>query len=120
VSELVHVRIEERGDVVIAHLSGELDIASSRGTGDTIGGALSQDTRALVVDCSELTFLDSSGVNMLFSLARRLGSRRQELRVVAPSGAAVARVLELVEFHRAAPLHAELDDALAGLDGNAA
>jgi hypothetical protein len=27
----------------------------------------------------------------------------------------VARVLEIVEFHRAAPVHATLDDALAGL-----
>ena len=37
----------------------------------------------LVVDFSELEFIDSSGIAMLFGLARRLGSRRQELRVVA-------------------------------------
>ena len=33
-----------------------------------------------------------------FSIARRLGGRRQDLRVVARSGEPVLRVLELVEF----------------------
>jgi anti-anti-sigma factor len=115
VSQLVDVRIEERGDLVIAHVSGELDLASSPTAGEAIGGAVTRETRALVVDCSELAFIDSSGVAMLFKLSRRLGSRRQQLRVVAPSGAAVARVLELVDFPRAAPVDGELSLALAEL-----
>jgi len=66
----------------------------------------------LVVDFTELTFLDSSGVAMLFRLVRRLGDHRQQLHVVAPSGEAVGRVLEIVEFDRAAPVHPTLDVAL--------
>ena len=61
---------------------------------------------------SRLEFIDSSGVAMLFGLARRLGSRRQELRVVAPGGKPVKRVLEIVEFNRAAPIHDDLAAAL--------
>jgi hypothetical protein len=61
--------------------------------------------RALVVDFSDLEFIDSSGVAMMFGLARRLGNRRQELRVVARSGKPVHRVLEIVEFERAASIH---------------
>ena len=45
---------------------------------------------------------------MLFGLVRRLSSRRQELRVVAPQGRPVARVLEIVEFDRAAPISRDL------------
>ena len=67
----------------------------------------------LVVDMSELEFIDSSGVAMLFGLVRRLSSRRQELRVVAPQGRPVARVLEIVEFDRAAPISRDLDSAVA-------
>ena len=58
---------------------------------------------------SELDFIDSSGVAMLFGLVRRLSSRRQELRVVAPKGKPVARVLEIVEFERAAPVCLDVD-----------
>lgn len=114
-SALVDIRIEERGDLVIAHMSGELDLASSLTAGDTIGDAVTRDTRALVVDCSDLAFIDSSGVAMLFKLSRRLGSRRQQLRVVAPRGAAVARVLDLVDFPRAAPVDGDLSRSLAEL-----
>jgi hypothetical protein len=44
---------------------------------------------------------------------RRLSSRRQELRVVAPQGRPVARVLEIVEFERAAPIRADVEAAVA-------
>jgi anti-anti-sigma factor len=66
-----------------------------------------------VVDMTDLEFIDSSGVSMLFGLARRVGSRRQELRVVAPAGRPVARVLQIVEFDRAAPVHADVASAVA-------
>jgi anti-anti-sigma factor len=113
VTDLVELEIEERGEVVVARLSGELDIAGAPGIGERIHDAVPTSARALVIDFSSLDFIDSSGIAMLFGLARKLGSRRQELRVVATSGRPVARVLDIVEFDRAAPVHETLDDALA-------
>jgi anti-anti-sigma factor len=117
VTELVELEIEVRDEVVIARVRGELDIAGARGMGDRIHDAVPTSARMLVVDLSDLDFIDSSGVAMLFAVARRLGSRRQELRVVAGSGKPVARVLEIVEFDRAAPVHDSLDEALADAPG---
>jgi anti-anti-sigma factor len=113
--DLVHVEIEERkgDDVIVARLTGELDIAGAEVTGRRIAEAVPSSARGVVVDMTDLEFIDSSGVSMLFSLARRVGSRRQELRVVAPAGKPVARVLEIVEFERAAPVHADVDSAVA-------
>jgi anti-sigma B factor antagonist len=113
VTELVELEIEQRDEVVIARVRGELDIAGARGMGERIHAGVPASARALVVDLSDLDFIDSSGVAMLFAVARQLGSRRQELRVVAGSGQPVARVLEIVEFDRAAPVHESLDEALA-------
>jgi anti-anti-sigma factor len=112
VTELVELEIEERGDVVVARVSGELDIAGAPGLGERIHDAVPTSARTLVVDLSGLDFIDSSGIAMLFGLARKLGSRRQELRVVARSGKPVFRVLQIVEFDRAAPVHETLDEAL--------
>jgi anti-anti-sigma regulatory factor len=103
--DLVQLDIDDRGDVVIASVSGELDLAGAPSTGDAIGGAVPTSARALVVDFTGLEF----------NLARRLGSRRQELHVVAVGGTPVARVLEIVEFDRAAPVHETRDAALAKL-----
>jgi anti-anti-sigma factor len=115
--DLVHLQIEERGDLVIASVAGELDLAGAPSTGERIGEAVPTSARTLIVDFSRLEFIDSSGIAMLFNLVRRLGARRQELRVVARSGEPVTRVLEIVEFNRAAPVHETLDDALAQASG---
>lgn len=112
-SELAELAIERHGELVVATVTGELDVSVAPRMGDEIGEAVPTEARALVVDFSELEFIDSSGVAMLFGLVRRLGSRRQDLHVVAPAGRPVARVLELVDFGKAARLHSELDSAMA-------
>jgi anti-anti-sigma factor len=114
-TDLVTLDIEDRDGVVVARVTGELDIAGAPQTGDAIVDAVPTTARGLVVDFSELEFIDSSGVAMLFALARRLGGRRQQLRVVAPDAGVVARVLEIVEFERAAPVDADLEQAIAGI-----
>jgi anti-anti-sigma factor len=113
-NELVRVEIEEQrdGDVVIARLTGELDIAIAESVGRKIADAVPTSARGLVVDMSALDFMDSSGVSMLFGLNRQLGSRRQQLRVVASAGGPVARVLEIVEFARAAPVDRDVVAAI--------
>jgi anti-anti-sigma factor len=111
--ELVRVEIEERDEVVVARLTGELDIAVAQHAGQKIADAVRSSARGVVVDMSELGFMDSSGVSMLFGLVRQVGMHRQELRVVAASGGSVARVLEIVEFDRAAPVDADVDEAVA-------
>ena len=83
-NELARLKIEERGTVAVASVRGELDISNSPATGDAIAAELQIEARGLIVDFSELEFLDSSAISMLFSLARRLGERRQALHVVAP------------------------------------
>ena len=112
--DLVGVEIEQRDDgVVVARLIGELDISAAGRTGKKIAEAVPSSARGLVVDMSGLEFMDSSGVSMLFSLARQVGSHRQQLRVVAPPGRPVSRVLQIVEFERAAPIDADVDSAVA-------
>jgi len=112
--DLVGVEIEQRDDeVVVARLTGELDISAAERTGKRIAEAVPSSARGLVVDMSELEFMDSSGVSMLFSLARQVGSHRQQLRVVAPPGRPVSRVLQIVEFGRAAPVREDVYAAVA-------
>jgi anti-anti-sigma factor len=111
-SDLAHVEIDQRDDVVVARLTGELDISVAESTGRKIAEAVPSSARGVVVDMSGLEFMDSSGVSMLFSLARQVGSHRQQLVVVAPEGRPVSRVLEIVEFDRAAPVREDVDAAV--------
>ena len=115
-SGLVDMTVEQRGDeVVLVRLTGELDMSVAGPAGDRIAAAVPNAALGVVVDMTALDFIDSSGVSMLFGLARRVGSHRQQLRVVAAPGKAVARVLEIVEFRRAAPVDPDVDSAVAGI-----
>jgi anti-anti-sigma factor len=112
---LTQVEIEQRDDVVVARLTGELDISVAETTRTKIAEAVPNSARGLVVDMSGLDFMDSSGVSMLFALARQVGSHRQQLVVVAPTGGPVARVLQIVEFDRAAPVREDVEAAVTAI-----
>jgi anti-anti-sigma factor len=103
------------GAIVVAHLTGELDIAVAESVGSRIAKAVPASAQGVVVDMTGLDFMDSSGISMLFGLARQVSRHRQALHVVAPEGRPVARVLEIVEFGRAAPVHTEVAAALAAI-----
>ncbi len=57
----------------LIRLSGELDEENIRRTSDVIYGCLSPRMSAVVLDMSELTYLGSSGIKLLFELALQLG-----------------------------------------------
>jgi anti-anti-sigma regulatory factor len=69
----------------------------------------------LVVDVSQLSYIDSSGIRLLFDLKRRLERRRQELWAVVPVGSPVYRVLELTQVGGIIPLAATVGDAVAAI-----
>jgi anti-anti-sigma factor len=64
---------EIRGDADgVLWLSGELDLAEASAFPEEAAGFLDGETDA-VIDCSGLTFLDSSGIRAIFQLASRSG-----------------------------------------------
>lgn len=72
------------------------------------------DAPALVIDLSGCRYLDSAAIEVVFDLSRRLGRRRQQLRLVVPTSSPLGRVLELTEVASVAPIHGTLDSALSG------
>ena len=112
-TRLAQLDFEGRGDVVIARLSGELDLSNVHDIGDGLSAAVTSSTSGLVLDLSDLTHLDSAGIRLLFDLRQRLATARQRLVAVVPDGAPIGEVLELAAVSAALPIHASLDDAVA-------
>jgi len=79
----------------VVRLSGEIDLSNAEALGAAAESAVSNRASGLVLDLSEVTFLDSTGLRLVFRLARRLGDRQQALRLVVPDGARIARLLSL-------------------------
>ena len=76
-------------------LRGELDLTGAPRIEEQVQSALLDGTGAFVLDLSELTFMDSTGVNALLRARSLLGRERRDLVVVCPAGP-VRRVLELI------------------------
>jgi anti-anti-sigma factor len=108
------ISVERRGGTLVAHLGGEIDMSNAAHVRDELLASVPNDALGLVIDLTACRYLDSAGIEVLFDLSRRLGRRRQQLRLVAPPGSPLLRVLELTEVGSAAPIHEGLDSALAG------
>lgn len=69
--ELARIQIETTASGVVARISGEVDISNVDLIRRQLTDSVPSTVRGLVVDVSETSYLDSSGVYLLFELARR-------------------------------------------------
>jgi anti-anti-sigma factor len=113
VTTVAEIAVEWRDSSVVARLSGEVDMTNAAYVRDELLGAVPNDVLTLVLDLGECRYLDSAAIEVVFDLSRRLGRRRQELRLVVPDGSPLGRVLTLTDVGSVAPVHATLDSALA-------
>ena len=113
VGDALDIRTE--GDVVIARLVGEIDLANAKAIGSLVAGAVPNDAAGVVLDLSDTTYLDSSGVHLVFEMAERLSGRQQRLALAVPEGSRIRRVLDLVNVEAAVPVGLTVDAATAAV-----
>ncbi len=103
------------GGPAVVSVAGELDIAGAPELARTLGSLELSDVRAVAVDLSELTFIDSSGISTLATAAQEARARGGSMVVAAPPGD-VRRVFDIVRFGDFVLLEDSLSAALARLD----
>ena len=99
-TELPNVTIGVEDGIVIASLTGEIDLSNAAEITDALLGSVPNEALGLVIDLSDVSYLDSAGVRMLAELDHRLGWRAQALRVVAPEASRSRRVLAIAGLER--------------------
>ena len=97
-------RVSEDGGVVIGALAGEVDLANAVDLERQIVDAVPNHASGLVLGLGDVTYLDSSGIRMVLSLAGRLRWRGQDFVLAAPPGARCRRVLALAGVEGSVPL----------------
>ncbi len=87
-------RVSDAGEVHVVSLVGELDMKTAEGLADwlaDVAGSL------VVVDLSQLTFMDSSGITALVKARAQIEQAGSELRLTRPTPN-VERVLQIVSL----------------------
>lgn len=111
----VSIDVAQHDGIPVAHVQGEIDLSNIADVRAAIAGAITNASRALVVDLSDTTYMDSRGVHLLFELAERLTRSQQQFLVVVPSDAPIRRLLLITHLEQVAPIHETLGDAIARL-----
>ena len=114
-TDLVEVVARQDRSVPVCEIRGELDASNVDLVQSRLFDCVGNDVPGLALDLTKTTYLDSAGVRILFDLARRLRTRRQELRLVVPPEGVVRRVLVLTALADVVPLDENIDDAVRTL-----
>ena len=118
--ELARIDIEPGPSVVVARVSGEVDISNVGLVRRRLEDAVSNASVGMVIDLSATTYLDSSGVYLLFEFARALEGRQQRMSVVAPPATPSTRVLLITGFDKIVPVWETVEAAVQGVEADGA
>ncbi len=110
---LADVRSEWHGDTPVAAIAGEVDASNVGAVGDALRGLLTNRSTELIIDLTPTTYLDSAGINLMFSLGDELRSRQLTLRLVIAGGSPIARMLKITSLDRAYPTYPTVAEALS-------
>ena len=117
--DLARLTFETEGEVELARLAGEVDASNVADLSQRLLEAVSNKARALVLDLTETSYIDSSGISLIFDAAARMRNRRQQLRLVVTPRSFVGEVLAAVSMQDSVPIDSALGDALRAVDGSA-
>jgi anti-anti-sigma factor len=112
---LANLECSSRDGVLIVAVAGEIDLSNADSIRDEVVDAVGTAHDRVALDLTATTYLDSTGVRLLFDLATRMQARRRRLALVVTDRAIVRRVIVLTKLDEAVPVYPSLDDAVADL-----
>jgi anti-anti-sigma factor len=93
-AELVQWSVDRAGDEVAVALVGEVDLSNEAALGAALDAVVGMKPARIVIDLAGVSYLDSSGVRCLLSVAKHAAAAGSELVVCRPVGI-VLRVLQI-------------------------
>jgi anti-sigma B factor antagonist len=108
---------ERQDDVAVVAVSGEIDLGTAGQLRDYLAECLSTEgLRDIVLDLSGVTFMDSTGLQVLISTQRRLEAQGGRLRLVGLRSG-VAKILRVTGLDQKFPTYETVADAVGDAPG---
>ncbi len=109
---LADVAFSTRDRAIVAHVKGEVDLSNAQGIGAAISESIPNDVLALVLDLSEIDYVDSAGIQLIYQLRESLRARQQELVLAIPDASPAGDALRLAGVTRYVTTAETVDGAL--------
>lgn len=107
----MHIEVENLGNVSVMHCGGSLDADSIGAFKKVAYNLIDEGSTQLVVDFTNLTFVDSMGLGVLISLLRRARQQDGDVKVAALTED-VKTIFEITRLHRLFEVCADLNTAI--------
>lgn len=106
---------EEREDILIVHMEGELDHHTAEEVRSRIDDRIDR-TRfyKVIMDFTNVNFMDSSGIGVVIGRYKKLLLKKGKINMIGAKGA-VKRVFELSGMFKIIPLYDSLQDAMENI-----
>ena len=95
----------------VVEVTGELDLSTTARWEEDVE-AVGRDSTVVVLDLSDVRFVDSAGVRTLFRLVRNAASHGTHLLIVAPHAGPVRRLLDILAIDSLTPVCESRAEAL--------
>jgi len=102
-------------DLTVVELTGHLHLGNELMTVEaSVKGVIDEGARKLVIDVTNLAYIDSAGIGMLVACNGRIEKAGGKMRVSGAQGS-VAKTFEVVHMDRITSLDPDLDSACRNL-----
>ena len=115
----VDIKSEHGGAAIVYRLRGSLDLATAPSLRAALVEAANEGKHDIVVDLTELEFLDSTGLGALIGAHRRAMENGGRVRLIVREGP-ISRLLNITGLMRIFAVYSTLDGALNDRDRLAA
>lgn len=90
-------QIQENGNQLIATFNGRLDTATSAATAEAVKPLLEANNREIILDCSRLEYISSSGLRIFLTIRKEAASRGSKV-IVRNISADIRQVFVMTGF----------------------
>lgn len=94
-TRIEHLHLAGDEGWLVARWSGEIDMSNNSSIERATLDAVDNGHTAIVVDLSDVTYVDSAGIHSLVSMQHLLHERQQELLLVVPESSLLRRALQI-------------------------
>lgn len=106
----MHITTNKEKNIRIISVDGKIDSFTSKDFQDSLITHILDGEDKILVDCSKLDYISSSGIRAFYFALRELNSNG--IIALSSVNENILHVLELVDFHADFPIYKNLDEAL--------
>lgn len=106
----IDLKTEDGGETLVFGLRGSLDLATAPTVRAALMEAIENGGRHLIVDLTQLEFLDSTGLGVLIGAHRRTVERKGSFRLIINDGP-ISRLLNITGLIAVFAVYGSVDDA---------